>query len=122
MVVIRVKDTLSHWTESPFRRELKVLLSPKIHRSSKNLGLGLVSITPGSSGNAHIHETEQETWFILSGTGKLIVGNNEIKLEPEMLVVAPNGVSHQIINDGKTELRALFIFTPAGPEEQFIIN
>jgi oxalate decarboxylase/phosphoglucose isomerase-like protein (cupin superfamily) len=39
-----------------------------------------------------------------------------------MVVVAPKGITHQIINDGEGELKALFIFSPAGPEKDFVIK
>jgi len=120
MISVKVRDVTSFWTDSPNRRELKVLLSPEVHGTSPNLGMGIVNIPPGGSGNSHAHLDTQETWFIISGFGKLIVGDEEIDLEPEMVVVAPKGITHQIINDSQGDLKALFIFSPAGPEEEFI--
>jgi len=114
-----VKEVTSYWSKPPHHRELKVLLSPKIHGTSKMLGMGMVTIPPGESGNTHSHDIEQETWFIVSGRGKLSIGDETVELEPNMVGVAPAGVPHQIINDGSDELKALFIFTPAGPEEEF---
>jgi oxalate decarboxylase/phosphoglucose isomerase-like protein (cupin superfamily) len=40
-------------------------------------------------------------------------------LAPDMVVVAPAGMEHQIINDGDEPLKALFLFSPAGPEENY---
>ncbi len=122
MISIKAKDVKPFWTNPPNRRELKVLLSPEEHGTSPYLGMGIVSIPPGESGNKHVHMDTQETWFILSGFGKLAVGDEEINLEPEMVVVAPQGIAHKIINDGKEDLRALFIFSPAGPELDFVIK
>jgi len=122
IISIKADHVKSFWSKPPYHRELKVLLSPKIHHTSENLGLGMVRIPPGESGNAHWHNEEQETWFILSGRGKLVIGEDSIELVPNMVVVVPFGVQHQIINDGNEELEALFIFTPAGPEEDFIVS
>ena len=121
MVVVRMDEIKPFWSKPPNHRELKVLLSPKIHGTSKMLGMGMVTVPPGESGNTHSHETEQETWFIISGRGKLSIGDETVELEPNMIVVAPTGMPHQIINDGNDELKALFIFTPAGPEEEFLV-
>ena len=121
MVVVRINEIKSCWSLPPHRRELKVLLSPKRHRTSPDIGMGMVTIPPGESGNSHFHEIEQETWFIVSGRGKLTIGKEVVDLEPNMVVVAPEGVPHQIVNDGGEELKALFIFTPAGPEEEFLV-
>jgi mannose-6-phosphate isomerase-like protein (cupin superfamily) len=122
MIYIHAKDVKSYWSKPPHHRELKVLLSPKIHKTSPLIGMGMVTIPPGESGNPHQHGTEQETWYILSGSGKLQIGKEEIPLEPEMVVVAPQGIEHQILNTGDEPLKALFIFSPAGPEEAFLVN
>ena len=114
-------DVMPFWSSPPNRRALKVLLSPKIHPTSSNIGIGLVTIPPGGTGNSHSHDVEQETWYVVSGKGKLIIGEETVQVTPDMVVVAPSGVVHQILNDGEEELKALFIFTPAGPEEEFIV-
>ena len=122
MVVVRANEVKSYWSPPPHHRELKVLLSPKIHGTSKLIGMGLVTVPSGESGNPHHHQNEQETWYIISGNGKLKIGKEEIKLEPDMVVVAPAGVEHQILNTGDEILKALFIFNPAGPEEPFTLS
>lgn len=121
-VVTRAAEVKPFWSSPPHKRELKVLLSPKVQGTSPQLSMGMVTIPPGESGNPHSHTREQETWFVISGTGKLVVGDEEVKLEADMVVVAPVGVPHQIINDGNEILKALFIFSPAGPEEPFIVD
>ena len=122
MVIVKASEVNSYISPHPHRRELRVLLSPKIHHTSKLLGMGMVTIQPGECGNPHTHEGEQETWFVISGEGKLIIGEEEVHLEPDMLIVAPAGVPHQIFNDGCDVLKALFIFSPAGPEEPHFLE
>ena len=122
LIVINANQVPPFWSRPPNRRELRVLLSPKIHNTSLNLAIGLVTIPPGESGNSHFHTAEQETWYVLSGFGKLMIGDERVELKPDMVVVAPVGVTHQIINDGNEILKALFIFSPAGPEEEFIVE
>ena len=122
VIAIHLNEVKPFQTSAPHQRELKVLLSPKVHGTSPHLSIGLVTIPPGESGNSHFHTAEQETWYVLSGFGKLIVGDERVELEPDMVVVAPVGVTHQIINDGNEILKALFIFSPAGPEEEFIVE
>ena len=117
MVVIKASEVKSYISPLPYRRELKVLLSPKIHKTSNLIGMGMVIVQPGEAGNPHIHQTEQEIWFVISGSGQLVIGGEVVQLEPELVIVAPPGVPHQIMNKGKDILKALFIFTPAGPEQ-----
>ena len=122
MVIRRLKDIKPFWSSPPHHRSLRVLLSPALNNSNKNLGLGVVEIPPGESGNAHQHAGEQETWYILSGKGKLIIGADTYEVEPDMVITAPEGIPHQILNDGNEILKAIFIFIPAGPEGEFITN
>jgi len=122
MIIRKLNDVEPFWSAPPHHRKLRVLLSPKLKNSNHNLGLGVVEIPPGESGNAHQHTGEQETWYILSGMGKLIIGDVTYEIEPDMVITAPENIPHQILNDGKEVLKAIFIFTPAGPEEEFITN
>ena len=76
----------------------------------------MVILPPGESGDPHTHVDSQEAWYVVSGRGKLRVGGEEAELIPDTVIVAPAGVEHQIMNDGKEPLKAIFIFSPAGPE------
>jgi mannose-6-phosphate isomerase-like protein (cupin superfamily) len=97
-----------------------VLLSPALQDVSDKLSIGMVILPPGASGDPHTHEDCQETWYVISGKGKLRIGDEEIMLVPDTLVVAPQGVEHQIFGDSQETLKALFIFSPAGPEEEHL--
>jgi mannose-6-phosphate isomerase-like protein (cupin superfamily) len=103
----------------PHQRELKILLSPALQAVSKGLSMGLVVLPPGESGDPHVHDDSQEAWYVISGKGKLRVGSEVAQLAPDMVVVAPAKLEHQIINDGNEPLKALFLFSPAGPEENY---
>jgi mannose-6-phosphate isomerase-like protein (cupin superfamily) len=120
MIIIHADKVKGVWSSPPHQRELKVLLSPDLQQTSKELSVGMVILPSGESGDPHIHIGSQETWFVLSGNGKLIIGDETAELRPDTLVVAPAGVKHQIINDGNEPLRALFIFSPSGPEKAYL--
>ena len=104
----------------PHQRKLKVLLSPALQDVPNNVSIGMVVLPPGSSGDPHIHEGSQETWYVVSGKGKLRIGSEEIELVPDTVVVAPQGIEHQIFGDIQETLKAIFIFSPAGPEEELL--
>lgn len=119
MIVIRAAEVEGCWTPPPHHRQLKVLLSPSLQEVSKDLSIGMVVLPPGEAGHPHRHGKEQETWYVISGQGRLRVGSEEAELGPDTVVVAPPGEEHQILNTGKEPLKALFLFTPAGPEEEY---
>lgn len=118
MIVVRADEVEGYWTPPPHHRQLKVLLSPSVQEVSKDLSVGMVILPPGEAGHPHRHEKEQETWFVISGQGRLRVGSEVAELSPDTVVVAPPGEEHQILNTGKEPLKVLFLFTPAGPEEE----
>jgi mannose-6-phosphate isomerase-like protein (cupin superfamily) len=120
VIVIHANEVKGYWSPPPHHRELKVLLSPAIQDVVTGLSIGMVSLPPGESGDVHSHQEEQETWYILSGSGRLTVGAEEVDLGPGTLVVAPPGVEHQIANPGGEPLNALFMYSPAGPEQAFL--
>lgn len=122
MIVIKPEDVEGYWTEEPFRRELKVLLSPSTHEVSRGIAIGMVTIPPGEKGKPHFHQNEQEVWYGLSGTCTLRVGTEEAELEPGAIIVAPATVEHQIFNRSEETAKALFLFSPAGPEAAHIVS
>ena len=120
MIVIYADQVEGRWSPPPHQRELKVLLSPALQDVSNKLSIGMVVLPPGASGDPHTHEDSQETWYVISGKGKLRIGDEEIMLVPDTVVVAPQGIEHQIFGDNQETLKALFIFSPAGPEEEHL--
>jgi quercetin dioxygenase-like cupin family protein len=69
IISMKASQAKPFWSKPPHQRKLKVLLSPKIHQTSSLIGMGMVTIAPGESGNLHQHGAEQLTWYILSGLG-----------------------------------------------------
>lgn len=122
MIIVNAEKVKGRWSPPPHQRELKVLLSPAIQDVSKDLSIGMVILPPGESGDPHTHGDSQEAWYVISGTGKLIIGDEIAELTPDTVVVAPQGVEHQILNDGEEPLKALFLFSPAGPEEEHLLG
>ncbi len=120
MIVVRADEVKGIWTKAPHHRELKVLLSPFLQDVSKDLSIGMVTIPPGEKGDPHIHHAEQEVWYGLEGKGVLRIGDQDVELAPNTIVVAPTGVEHQILNPGEDTMKALFMFSPAGPEKSHI--
>jgi len=106
-------------TAAPYERHRQVLFSSKL-QGMKSAAIGTVTIPPGSQSDAHIHETSDEFWIVTEGHGKVNADGNGVDIEPGVVVCAPAGSKHQIINSGKETLHAFWIITPAGPEEALL--
>jgi mannose-6-phosphate isomerase-like protein (cupin superfamily) len=119
MIAVRVQDVKGYTVAEPYRRILKCLLSPRLQEIN-HVGIGMVILPPGSQSTPHKHEKEEETWYVVSGRGKITVGEETEAIESDMLIVAPPGKEHYIVNGSDEPLKMLWIFTPPGPEEEHI--
>jgi mannose-6-phosphate isomerase-like protein (cupin superfamily) len=120
-MVIVYSDQVAGWVNPPpHERTLKVLLSPDSHPVTRGLGMGMVILPPGQTSSAHSHQAEQEVWYVISGKGSVRIGADQATVRPDTVVVAPPGVSHQLVNDGDEDLKAIWMFTPAGPEADYL--
>jgi mannose-6-phosphate isomerase-like protein (cupin superfamily) len=64
----------------------------------------------------HIHEREDETFFVLEGTFDVLCGDQTIRLSRGEYAFGPRGVPHTFRNVGTQAGRILIIINPAGFE------
>jgi mannose-6-phosphate isomerase-like protein (cupin superfamily) len=102
-------------TAEPFKRTLKVLLSPLLHPGLESLAAGFTILPPGGKSEVHGH-TEGELFFVCSGNGLIRVGDEEETLSPDTAVWGPPQLPHQLINNGSDPLKILWILCPPGRE------
>jgi quercetin dioxygenase-like cupin family protein len=66
----------------------------------------------------HVHDHEDELYYVLSGTFRFTVGANHVDAGPGQLVFLPRSVPHTFTVD-RSGARALMVFSPAGIERYF---
>lgn len=71
---------------------------------------------PSTSVRLHVHEREDETWFILEGEYVFQVGGQTICARAGDYVFGPRNVPHSYANRSAAVSRALIMVTPAGFE------
>lgn len=72
-----------------------------------------VSYDPGAKAKpAHAHDNGEETIFVISGMGKVKVGDEVFDLEPHSLVLFPQGVPHMVWNTGDVPLHLCCFYAP----------
>ncbi len=76
-------------------------------------------IPPDSGPPLHVHERENESYFVLEGDFEFVCGDDKATGGPGTFVFAPRGVPHRFKNVGGTPGRVLFGFTPGGIEAFF---
>ncbi|HEX2988100.1 MAG TPA: cupin domain-containing protein [Chloroflexota bacterium] len=115
-VVIREQDVKPFVSPLPHHRTIRVLLSPQKSPVATGVAFGVVEVGPGQVSPPHYHETEQEAWYVISGSGTIRVGDKTFPVEAGTVVVSPPQLEHQITNPGPEVFKAIFMFSPAGPE------
>ena len=80
-------------------------------------------VTPPQNGAApHLHPKQDETHYILAGEYTFMLAGREVSAGPGSIVFVPKGTVHAFTNVGSQDGTILFIETPAGPLEQWLLE
>ncbi|EKE68678.1 cupin domain-containing protein [Gallaecimonas xiamenensis] len=85
----------------------------------KDLGYRVVRVMPGKQAwPRHAHLNNEEMFFILEGSGTLLLGEQSHPLQAGDFVACPAGaeLAHQIVNTGSKELVYLAVSTMKEPD------
>lgn len=66
---------------------------------------------------AHSHADGEETIYVLTGTGKVKVGDDVYPLEPGSLVLFPQGIPHMVYNTSDEPMKLVCFY---GPDQEAI--
>jgi mannose-6-phosphate isomerase-like protein (cupin superfamily) len=75
---------------------------------------GIIEIAPGRVLEAHVHDGEDDAFYIVAGEMTFVLGDREVAAPPGTFVLVPPGVEHGFRNDGDVPVRMLNIHAPAG--------
>jgi oxalate decarboxylase/phosphoglucose isomerase-like protein (cupin superfamily) len=85
----------------------------KDNKTLKNLVLSSTKLYRNQSTRGHRHPGQEEVYFFVQGSGKMIVGNESdqpFEVNPGDVVLIPDGAFHRVINDGEMNLTFNCIF------------
>ena len=74
----------------------------------------IIEIAAGRVLESHVHEGEDDAFYILEGEMTFTFGDEEAAAGPGTFVLVPPGVEHGFRNDGAEPVRMLNIHAPAG--------
>ena len=69
-------------------------------------------LLPGQAQKVHAHEGSDKIYFVLSGTGRFTVGEEEGDLRAGEAVIARAGVPHGVRNEARENLVLLVTMAP----------
>ena len=97
-------------------RTMYLLVEPE-KTGTNAVAMGVEDFAVGGSTPDHAHAHSDEIFFVLSGTGRAVVGDTTTDIGPGDAIWIPRGVRHQILQTGTAVLRTTWTFVPAGPEQ-----
>ena len=110
-MIIHEDDIKGILAPPPHKRILKMLVSPDIV-NNKYLSVGLSIIEPNNSSNPHVHENEEEVFYVVEGKGEIMLANEMFKIKPGSTVYVKPGTLHQLINTDNKTLKVLWTESP----------
>jgi quercetin dioxygenase-like cupin family protein len=81
------------------------------------LAASVLTLPAGGRVAEHVHARETELLYILAGAGSVTVAGVELPLTPTSVVQIPSNTKHAFT--ATSDIRAVQIYTPAGPEQRF---
>jgi quercetin dioxygenase-like cupin family protein len=81
----------------------------------RTLSASILAIPAGTSVAEHLHAGEAAVLYLLAGTGTLTVHGVDLPVTPTSVVQIPRNTRHAFV--ATTDVRAVLIYTPAGPEQ-----
>lgn len=80
---------------------------------SEALLLGLNCLEPGQTQPAHHHDDQDKFYYVVSGAGRFVLGDEERTAEAGQVVWAPAGLLHGVTNPGDERLTLLVGIAPS---------
>lgn len=79
---------------------------------TKNFFCDVYCLEPGQEQKVHAHENEDKLYYVLSGRGEFVVGDETSELPEHKIVFAPAGEVHGVRNTSGERLTLLVFMTP----------
>lgn len=76
-------------------------------------------VAPGGGPPPHVHEHEDEAFFVLDGALEVMCGDEKFQVDPGGLAYLPRKIPHRFSVVGDTPARFLTLFSPGGLEKFF---
>ncbi len=75
--------------------------------------LGLNCLEPGQIQKAHEHTDQDKFYFVFEGTGRFVLGEEEVEASAGEVVWAPAGMIHGVTNPSGSRLTLLVGIAPS---------
>ncbi len=119
------KNLIVHETEgrrfSDTGREAIMMISAETTGSS-NLSFAKVTVRPGGESQLHHHVKTEEVYYILSGSGKVVIDDEVFPVRSGHSILVPIGSRHQLVNTGDQDLVMFCADSPSYKHEDLVFE
>lgn len=95
--------------DKPVLRDTYFLVDFDNGGPSIGLKMGYTVIYPTGTTTGHHHDDMEEVYFVISGEGTMIVGEEEFDIKPGDGLYVPPGLFHTTIQKGNQPLQVLWV-------------
>lgn len=92
-------------------RDWHLCIGPQ-NSAARNLTVGLARFPAGSAPPGHVHESQEEVVYVVSGRGQLVTPDGTVELQPGTSVYIPVGLHHATRSSGPGPLELVCAFSP----------
>lgn len=113
--VMGPEDGESYWQPTPHQGYMTIKVGPGVAGDpDPGFAFGIQVIPPGCHVREHGHAKNTEILFIYEGTGYADIDGKRERIGPGFTLVLGKFVGHTIVNDGETDMKFAWYFTPPG--------
>jgi quercetin dioxygenase-like cupin family protein len=94
--------------------EIRTLLSPRTVGSTSGF-MGVASVAPGDYISSHLHPYSEEFVFLVRGTLRADLGEEQVHLAAGQAILIPKETPHRLVNVGTEEAFLVFHLGPLAP-------
>ena len=113
MRLVRKEDITAPFESGTGELVYEMLGAPESIGGAKHHSFSHVVIPPGCSSRPHYHPVAEETYYILSGEGRMLLDGRELVLRSGDALLIHTLEVHQIINPGPAGLEFIAVCAPA---------
>ena len=108
MIILPYGAPILKKRESEILRDTYYLIDPE-RSPSENLTMGHTIIYPTGKTTGHAHDDMEEVYYILTGEGKMVVGDDEFTIKAGDAFYVPFGEFHVTYNTGIQPMSILWV-------------
>ena len=91
--------------------------------ASRQCSACVIRVPPGERVRpAHSHPNGEEVIYIITGTGRVLVGEDVSPVGPGSVVLFPQGVVHMLHNTGADEMKVVCFFAPPTGLDNYVMH